>query len=69
MRGGAGVLLCGRRPAVAAQVRRRAYAFGEPAGHSHHTGVMAVGTDTKAVLATCAVVAGLFIGISNTLIT
>jgi MFS transporter, ACDE family, multidrug resistance protein len=31
--------------------------------------VMAVGTDTKAVLATCVVVAGLFIGINNTLIT
>jgi MFS transporter, ACDE family, multidrug resistance protein len=31
--------------------------------------VMAVGTDNKAVLATCVVVAGLFIGINNTLIT
>ena len=31
--------------------------------------VMAIGTDTKAVLATCVVVAGLFIGINNTLIT
>lgn len=31
--------------------------------------VMAVGTDHKAVLATCVVVAGLFIGINNTLIT
>jgi ACDE family multidrug resistance protein len=31
--------------------------------------VMALGTDTKAVLATCVVVAGLFIGINNTLIT
>jgi predicted MFS family arabinose efflux permease len=31
--------------------------------------VMAVGTDSKAVLATCVVVAGLFIGINNTLIT
>jgi MFS transporter, ACDE family, multidrug resistance protein len=31
--------------------------------------VMAVATDTKAVLATCVVVAGLFIGIDNTLIT
>ncbi len=31
--------------------------------------VMAVGTDQKAVLATCVVVAGLFIGINNTLIT
>jgi ACDE family multidrug resistance protein len=31
--------------------------------------VMAVGTDDKAVLATCVVVAGLFIGINNTLIT
>jgi MFS transporter, ACDE family, multidrug resistance protein len=31
--------------------------------------VMAVGTDTKAVLATCVVVAGLFVGIDNTLIT
>jgi ACDE family multidrug resistance protein len=31
--------------------------------------VMAVGTHTKAVLATCVVVAGLFIGINNTLIT
>jgi ACDE family multidrug resistance protein len=31
--------------------------------------VMAVGTDTRAVLATCVVVAGLFIGINNTLIT
>ena len=31
--------------------------------------VMAVGTDNKAVLATCVVVSGLFIGINNTLIT
>ena len=31
--------------------------------------VMAVGTENKAVLATCVVVAGLFIGINNTLIT
>jgi predicted MFS family arabinose efflux permease len=31
--------------------------------------VMAVGTDSKTVLATCVVVAGLFIGINNTLIT
>jgi ACDE family multidrug resistance protein len=31
--------------------------------------VMAVGTDTKAVLAACVVVAGLFIGVNNTLIT
>ncbi|MGV0791166.1 MFS transporter [Mycolicibacterium sp. XJ1819] len=31
--------------------------------------VMAIGTDDKAVLATCVVVAGLFIGINNTLIT
>ena len=31
--------------------------------------VMAVGTDNKIVLATCVVVAGLFIGINNTLIT
>ncbi|MDT5066417.1 MAG: transporter, family, multidrug resistance protein [Mycobacterium sp.] len=31
--------------------------------------VMAIGTDNKAVLATCVVVAGLFIGINNTLIT
>jgi MFS transporter, ACDE family, multidrug resistance protein len=31
--------------------------------------VMAVGTDVKAVLATCVVVAGLFIGVNNTLIT
>jgi ACDE family multidrug resistance protein len=31
--------------------------------------VMAIGTDTKAVLAACVVVAGLFIGINNTLIT
>jgi ACDE family multidrug resistance protein len=31
--------------------------------------VMAIGTDHKAVLATCVVVAGLFIGVNNTLIT
>jgi MFS transporter, ACDE family, multidrug resistance protein len=31
--------------------------------------VMAVGTDDRAVLATCVVVAGLFIGVNNTLIT
>ena len=31
--------------------------------------VMAVGTEHKAVLAACVVVAGLFIGINNTLIT
>ena len=31
--------------------------------------VMAVGTDSKAVLAACVVVAGLFIGVNNTLIT
>ncbi|MGP4055807.1 MFS transporter [Mycobacterium sp. 4D054] len=31
--------------------------------------VMAVGTDSKAVLATCVVIAGLWIGINNTLIT
>lgn len=31
--------------------------------------VMAIGTDTKAVLAACVVVAGLFIGVNNTLIT
>jgi predicted MFS family arabinose efflux permease len=31
--------------------------------------VMAVGTENKAVLATCVVIAGLFIGINNTLIT
>jgi MFS family permease len=31
--------------------------------------VMAVGTDHKAVLATCVVLAGLFIGVNNTLIT
>jgi len=31
--------------------------------------VMAIGTDDKAVLATCVVVAGLFIGVNNTLIT
>jgi len=31
--------------------------------------VMAVGTDHRAVLATCVVVAGLFIGVNNTLIT
>ncbi|AEV74862.1 arabinose efflux permease family protein [Mycolicibacterium rhodesiae NBB3] len=31
--------------------------------------VMAIGTENKAVLATCVVVAGLFIGINNTLIT
>jgi predicted MFS family arabinose efflux permease len=31
--------------------------------------VMAVGTDSKTVLATCVVIAGLFIGINNTLIT
>ncbi|OFJ50619.1 MFS transporter [Mycolicibacterium grossiae] len=31
--------------------------------------VMAVGTDSKAVLAACVVIAGLFIGVNNTLIT
>lgn len=31
--------------------------------------VMALGTDSRAILATCVVVAGLFIGINNTLIT
>ena len=31
--------------------------------------VMALGTDSKAVLAACVVVSGLFIGINNTLIT
>jgi MFS transporter, ACDE family, multidrug resistance protein len=31
--------------------------------------VMAIGTDAKAVLATCIVIAGVFIGINNTLIT
>lgn len=31
--------------------------------------IMAIGTDSKAVLASCVVVAGLFIGINNTLIT
>lgn len=31
--------------------------------------VMALGTDSKAVLATCVVVAGLFLGINNTLVT
>lgn len=31
--------------------------------------VMALGTDSKALLATCVVVAGLFIGVNNTLIT
>lgn len=31
--------------------------------------VMAVGTDSKALLATCVVIAGLFIGVNNTLIT
>jgi ACDE family multidrug resistance protein len=31
--------------------------------------VMAIGTDDRAVLATCVVVAGLFIGVNNTLIT
>lgn len=31
--------------------------------------VMAIGTESKAVLATCVVVAGLFIGVNNTLIT
>jgi MFS transporter, ACDE family, multidrug resistance protein len=31
--------------------------------------VMAIGTDHKAVLATCVVIAGLFIGVNNTLIT
>jgi MFS transporter, ACDE family, multidrug resistance protein len=31
--------------------------------------VMAIGTDSKAVLATCVVVGGLFIGVNNTLIT
>ena len=31
--------------------------------------VMAVGADSKAVLATCVVIAGLFIGVNNTLIT
>lgn len=31
--------------------------------------VMAVGTDNKTILATCVVIAGLFIGINNTLIT
>lgn len=31
--------------------------------------VMAIGTDSRAVLATCVVVAGLFIGVNNTLIT
>jgi MFS transporter, ACDE family, multidrug resistance protein len=31
--------------------------------------VMAIGTDVKAVLATCVVLAGLFIGVNNTLIT
>ena len=31
--------------------------------------VMAVGTDSKAVLATCVVVAGLFLGVNNTLVT
>ncbi|MDT5323040.1 MAG: transporter, family, multidrug resistance protein [Mycobacterium sp.] len=31
--------------------------------------VMAIGTDSKAVLATCVMVAGLFIGVNNTLIT
>ncbi|MBB5163830.1 MFS transporter [Mycobacterium sp. AZCC_0083] len=31
--------------------------------------VMAIGTDSKAVLTTCVVVAGLFIGVNNTLIT
>ena len=31
--------------------------------------VMAIGTDSKTVLATCVVVAGLFIGVNNTLIT
>ncbi|MEP6797540.1 MAG: MFS transporter, partial [Lapillicoccus sp.] len=31
--------------------------------------VMAVGTDNKALLATCVIVAGLFLGINNTLVT
>ncbi len=31
--------------------------------------VMAIGTDSKAVLATCVVVAGVFLGINNTLVT
>jgi MFS transporter, ACDE family, multidrug resistance protein len=31
--------------------------------------VMAIGTDAKAVLATCIVIAGVFIGVNNTLIT
>ncbi|MDQ2781350.1 MAG: MFS transporter, partial [Actinomycetota bacterium] len=31
--------------------------------------VMAIGTDSKSVLATCVVVAGVFLGINNTLVT
>ena len=31
--------------------------------------VMAIGTDTKAVLVVCVIVAGLFLGINNTLVT
>ena len=31
--------------------------------------VMAIGTDSKALLATCVVVAGLFLGVNNTLVT
>jgi MFS transporter, ACDE family, multidrug resistance protein len=31
--------------------------------------IMAIGTDSKAVLATCVVVAGLFLGVNNTLVT
>ena len=70
---GWGVLLAFTSVVVAPRLQRRfgtlPSAVGALAGFCATLVVMAVGTDSKAVLATCVVVSGAFLGVNNTLVT
>jgi predicted MFS family arabinose efflux permease len=70
---GWGVLLAFTSVVVAPRLQRRfgtlPSAVGALAGFCATLVVMAVGTDSKAVLATCVVISGAFLGVNNTLVT
>jgi predicted MFS family arabinose efflux permease len=70
---GWGVLLAFTSVVVAPRLQRRfgtlPSAVGALAGFCATLVVMAVGTDSKAVLASCVVISGAFLGVNNTLVT
>ena len=70
---GWGLLLAFTSVVVAPRLQRRfgtlPSAVGALAGFCATLVVMAVGTDSKAVLATCVVISGAFLGVNNTLVT